>query len=1464
MTTSNTSITSSSVVATFGAVGTYKNQFVLVRGLTKDLKKLQLLNIDTGDNLIGCPFINHVSLTNAWPTGIWKGVKYCYSYEKDILYTSNGVAFKNKTNPQRQQIINELFTNDKASYEMSCNGMTEEDSTDSEWTQGSLSDKEIIEIMEDVYSSELVDMVEPLGGQSVLVDEVVPEGTVVEDVIIPNVLENIPMYTAVSVDTLGGVFNTENNKNLSALKEKSKTGILVNGFNGKIKTSNNGKFLIFVVKPIFAIGLYNEVKFLIEKETFDVSVATLFARNIHVAGVSFKNMKLSEEFAVRTAIAMTVGGIGFKKVSEGINKGLKVFCGVTEIFNPKTGKTFKVLASTNIESVGPLSEGQTGKFINPKVIPDTEFGQNVRDSEGNFGRLVFESPNKVVAREMKLGAGKTEGMTKLGKRSVILIDEALNPNGIGEIARRMLVLGTAWVSPEEYVAYGSTRLIPLKAVTAPMPRGFMKLSEGMIVAGGNSHKSKLNGVLVKAMGFSHSEVSEMDEVIARKLLEKFIIEVKISGRTIRAYCFEMELFATNFYSLYSLEGNDIGFSDDEDEFSSVKSFFMDALAQVEEYSARGELFNLSSHIADAIEAGEISRKARMTEVTSAEVQQVGVSYGFDAGKTFVDELMTRGNVRSKYFLFENAKTLPRLTRDQLFNLFTLIKGDIEPTLVPEDFVMAYYDLVGDESKGFVCDYKGYLFPFAPVGNVEFVEGMVKDAPASLVALMNFGVSLRNKHTLWDVKYANHMAELNGNMLKKVQTMKVSGTYLAAVGGFWLKPTEIFSMGDNAGKVTSAKLPILFDQSITGLMNVSPESTPYSEEELAMYAMHFDRIAFVSPEYFMSQENDGDGDLVKVMKPFKAIPLWTGQPNYAQGMVDKYIKGEYESLKLSLKPYKLMKFTDFDKGNCAARTAKDNVALMAANEYRTKQLMMPFMTSGSLQEKELAGMVAEASAYLVQYEAMRAAKHDGAVSNYYGCKCAPNGKDVPTMADYINNWSDLLKAYFGYVCTDYDYVILHKILADMKSGALNGLCPTDNITGFVMGGKINRSSSYAFALQQKGFARAIGGYAGAFCVPTGNDERKEKLRLINEDGVEMFRRGGMFSTVFNSVAPRVARGLNFDVIASQGDVFSYFLMKLNMSYNFVGPLRPKGVKAEVKVEMASAISPVVTAETTVSAPVVEVKKEFVPEENVMTTVDSVSVWEAVKSSIAVLVNDGSIASNSRIAKLKRSIMFAAHNTDSFELAVIEAESYVMDYNDWASDYLETKELDAVITESMDDSVLPNVSPAVVSSSCVNVIRVKCPMPVRPVVVKAGSIVRCPKAVRPAGEHSVVVNKPVKAVTATASVMLPESRATESARLPESRATASGKSLDALTARIDVASKASKLYEGMVVKGRHPDDFSTGELRSMKYETRRASIEAIVNGDKPSKVASTSDIIENGNTAFYSDYDAYAAFMSDNCG
>jgi hypothetical protein len=69
-------------------------------------------------------------------------------------------------------------------------------------------------------------------------------------------------------------------------------------------------------------------------------------------------------------------------------------------------------------------------------------------------------------------------------------------------------------------------------------------------------------------------------------------------------------------------------------------------------------------------------------------------------------------------------------------------------------------------------------------------------------------------------------------------------------------------------------------------------------------------------------------------------------------------------------------------------------------------------------------------------------------------------------------------------------------------------------------------------------------------------------------------------------------------------------------------------------------------------------------------------------------------------------------------------------------------------------------------------------------------------------------------------------------------------------------SSKAYDAMVVKGRHPEDFSTGELRSMKYASRRASIEVKVNGDKPSKV------VTNGSTAFYSDYDAYAAFMSDN--
>lgn len=106
----------------------------------------------------------------------------------------------------------------------------------------------------DSSASDVVDVVEPLEGQSVSVSEVeVVSEAIVEPVIINDVLENVPMFTAVSVDTLGGVFNSGNKVNLAALTEKSKTAITVNGFNGIIKLSNDGKFIIFVVKPILVL-----------------------------------------------------------------------------------------------------------------------------------------------------------------------------------------------------------------------------------------------------------------------------------------------------------------------------------------------------------------------------------------------------------------------------------------------------------------------------------------------------------------------------------------------------------------------------------------------------------------------------------------------------------------------------------------------------------------------------------------------------------------------------------------------------------------------------------------------------------------------------------------------------------------------------------------------------------------------------------------------------------------------------------------------------------------------------------------------------------------------------------------------------------------------------------------------------------------------------------------------------------
>ena len=1201
------------------------------------------------------------------------------------------------------------------------------------------------------------------------------------------------MITPVSTSDVAGTFVSVNKDLFSILSTHQVECKVVQPFAATCKRAA-GKYFSFKVPASYEAGMYAPQAFMIEVEKYDVSMVELINRNIHVSGIKFDGMTAAQQFAYRIAYAMYANNIGFAKIYEGLLKGYKIFLHSSSMISQNTGKAYRQLSfNTSVKSVGPMGEGSTSKFVNPRIPCDSEFGQNVLVA-GQAARLVFESSkkdgklvasaNKVVAREMKLGAGKTAGLTNIGTRSAILIDEALNPQGLSTLVKRMLVLGTAWVSSEEYLAYGSCRIVPVKAVTAPMPKAVMTLGRNEMVIGGNSHKSKLNGVLVKALGLTHLEVSKMTTAEAREALAGFECDVVVGGESFRAYRFNVSLMATNFYSLYSLEGCEDYVEEFEGE-SVAKGFFDAALKAVEQAAADGYYFDLKTHIEESIAAGEIKRKQRSVKITSAEVQQVAVSYGYESARQFVDALMTKGNVASKYFMFEKASDLPKVTRDELFDLFRdTIIGDVEPTLVPESFVLGFYDLIGNDSKGFCLSHKGFDFPFAPIGNVEFEDGYVKDVPASLVSLMVMGASLRNKNTDWSVKWTNHMVELNSQMLGKFQTMKTRGAYLAAVSGFWLNPTEVFSFGDDAGKVTSAKLPILFDQSITGLMNQNGSDTVYSPEELMAYESHFSRIAFVSPEYFLSQENDGDGDLVKIMRNFKSIPVWAGQPTFAKSKIAAYVRGEYEGLSLSLKPYAVMAFEEFDAGNFAAKVAKDNVAIMAANEYRVKASMAQFLESGVKDTQSLAAMVAEASAYLVQYEAMRAAKHDGAVSAFDGCKCSPSAKNVKNIQEYVSNWASLLKSYFGYNVSMKDEINLSMMLAEMFEGKYNRACPTDDVTKFVTTGAIT-VQGYSFAIQQKSFSRTIGSYVGAFKVVSDNDKKAEEKRAVNAAGVTLFKSVVSYNSCFSGVPALVARKINQDVIAAKGDIFAYFLSAVAAAYAVASaPVDPTdGTTVETSNEEVLAES--VSTEVVVGVTVENVSQS--------TSVDSIAVWNTVLPTV-LFVQNKTEASDLRLARLKRSIFVSCLEADSFESALAEAESFVCDYNDFAFEVDYSEELDEVLAVEANDSVQLASDNTPVQKSCVNTDKQK---------VKTTS------------------------------------------------------------QRVVVVSNASKLYENMVVAGRDPEDFSTGELRSMKYETRRASIEATVNGDKPSKSVN-SGVVENGNTAFYSDYDAYAAFMSDNCG
>lgn len=953
----------------------------------------------------------------------------------------------------------------------------------------------------------------------------------------------------------------------------------------KVKDSKGGKLKVFSMKSFPAMGLYNGGTFMVAPDDIGQDLTRLFNSNIHITGVDFSKCSKVEEFAIRTICAMHSLAIGYEKIFEGLSKGYKIFLAVCRK-ESKKGKIYFTMECINdsFRSVGPLGEGSTTRFINPKVIVDTEFGENV-SADGVISRRCFEATNKVVAREMKLGAGKTEGVIDIGDRQVILIDRALNGGVLPRLVERMLVLGTAWVSPTEFKAYGHARIIPLKAVTAPMPKRLMDLPMGCVVAGGNSHKSKLNGVLYKALGLSHTEISALSEGEARNLLRFYEVTVNIGGYEVNAYKFSMKLKVTNFYSLYSLEGGELIDDLFDDEESTPKSFFLDAQAQVEMEAKDGGLFDLNGHIEKAIKDEVVKRKPRKTEITSAEVQQVSVSYGFNSAKRFIDDLCTEGNVKSKYFMFEKMSHLPKLSFQDLYDVQAkYLIGDVEPTIVPFAFYLGLLETIGDDSKGFVISHRGYDFPFSPIGNLEDDgDGFVADVPDGLKSVLLFIIALRNKNTNWVVKYDNHMAELNGNMIKKVQVLKTQGAYLAAVTGFWLKPTEVFSFGDAAGKVTVAKLPILFDQAITSLTNQDGTETPYSASELLDYEQSFSRGCFVSPEYFLSQENDGDGDLVKIMRSFKSIPIWSGQPSFTNKKVANYTKSEYEGLTLSLKGYHDMSMDQFDGGNKAAKVAKDNVAIMAANEYRTKQLMLPYIEAGTEIQTNLGRMVAEASAYLVQYEAMRAVKHDGAVSNFVKCKTNPKvthrdtasifvvGDRLKVVLDddgyewmqtrqdqlnyYTDSWKGLLNEYFDYTVSDFEYFILQDMIESMYMGELDGLCvgyrDLSTLQNFVLGGELS-IRRFSYAIQQKGHARNVGSYTGKFIIPREGKDDVESINELNATGANMFRKGGMFSVIYSSKCSHVGKAVDFSTIAATGDIFAYTLMKFAASYNFVGP------------------------------------------------------------------------------------------------------------------------------------------------------------------------------------------------------------------------------------------------------------------------------------------------------------------------
>jgi hypothetical protein len=750
--------------------------------------------------------------------------------------------------------------------------------------------------------------------------------------------------------------------------------------------------------------------------------------------------------------------------------------------------------------------------------------------------ISFEKPNKLAARLIKLGEEKTDESVHLGQRELFVVDSSLTQNGLPDLLTRMLSLGTIWVNGPEFEKLGHVRVIPCKGVTAPLPLALGSLEAGQWLLGANSWKSKLNGLLWVALGMPHSEIRKITESEARHLLVPFLSEVTIAGYTIPCYKVNMDVYGTNFYSLYGLDGH--GDSEEEDVSpvalrAKKRGIYASILSEITTVAMTGEVFDVNSAVRKLLEDKILERKPRTVSVTSAEVQQVEISHGIEAAMGYVDSLMTRRNVMSKSFLFEKADSLQSVAGQKVKEwAYKYLDGEAHSAVVPFRFGEFVNHLM-ERLKGndFVVRHNGYDFVIPAIPKLYSDEdGYVDEVPFGLSILVKLVASLRNPGTDWKRKWCDHALELGSNLGNKIQDMKVSGAYLPAISGYWLRDGMVTSYGDPWGKVTAAKLPILFDKAVTSLRN-SDMSSPYGEDEVERYRQSFEFSCFVSQEFFVSQQNDGDGDLIKITKGFSSIPFWTGQIYFSQPQVEKYTVGELE-LKLKLSPYSEMPLAALGEGSEVALKAKEDVARMASNGYKVKAHVSRFIRApkADAELRLLSLIVAEASAYVVQNESMRAIKHDGGKALFDIIKCQNLEMAKIGVEQYRDAWIALIHDYFG-VTVQQDNKNLQLILKSLASQRLGGLgLHSVNEKALSRHLCVQEPMNVIFCLMQKSHVRSL--------KSASQQWAKDSALPILEELVKTKAHVGF---AYSGLLRKVVK----DNLAT--DIFSYFMSRLDSEY-----------------------------------------------------------------------------------------------------------------------------------------------------------------------------------------------------------------------------------------------------------------------------------------------------------------------------